>query len=137
MGEIPPQTFRAVDTLKWTVLCCIMLYNYCHVIRCTLHWIWNSFFIYGRSWQSRNHAHSSALNLVFLLYLCRLETANSPQSQSRKNQNNYMSTKIVNSNDHYSVLRFCSLNLVKLYSRSKKYIINKQQDFVIKLLWKS
>jgi len=38
MGEISPETCWAGDRLIWTVCCCILLDNYCHIIRCTVHW---------------------------------------------------------------------------------------------------
>jgi len=72
------------------------------------------FLLYGRAWQS------AALNIAFLLYLCRPETQNTsrtPQTTTRIYRNNYMSTKIAMFNDHYILLGVCAHNLVKLYWR--------------------
>ena len=70
---------------------------------------------YSRTWQSRRHAHTAALNIAFFLFLRRLQTAYNFLPQNPINYNIFMSTEIVICNGHYSVLRYCALNLEKQY----------------------
>ena len=136
MREIPPETFRAIETLKWNVLCCILLYNYCHVIRCTFHWILNSFFtiLQGVTIEKSRTFGSTKRRFPPLLV--------SPWNRKLPNPPNTYKSEHLHAleNCELQLPLFCSPNFRtyfgKIFQQVKKYIITKLQLFNYKNLRK-